>query len=83
MDARRKRLLFRAQHCGMKENDIMLGHFAAAHVADLDEAALDAFEDLLGQSDNDVYNWVSGRQAPPAAFDGPLMRLIKDFNKTS
>lgn len=83
MDARRKRLLFRAQHCGMKENDIMLGGFAAAHVAELDAADLDAFERLLDQPDNDVYDWVTGRRPPPPAFDSPLFRQIRSFNKTS
>ena len=62
MDPRRKRILFRAQHCGMKENDIILGRFAEANMAALSDADLEAFEALLDQPDNDVYNWVSGRE---------------------
>ncbi|PIW26270.1 MAG: succinate dehydrogenase assembly factor 2 [Rhodospirillales bacterium CG15_BIG_FIL_POST_REV_8_21_14_020_66_15] len=81
MDARRKRILFRAQHCGMKENDIILGGFAEARVEGLSEADLDAFEALLNQADNDVFTWVSGRTAPPAEFDTNLMRQILDHNK--
>jgi len=30
--------------------------------------------------DNDVYEWVSGRSAPPAEFDTPLLRMILAFN---
>jgi antitoxin CptB len=71
MDARRKKLLFRTQHCGMKENDFLLGRFAAEQVAALDEA------------DNDIYNWVTGKEAPPARHDtGFLARLIA-FNDRS
>lgn len=80
MDDRRKRILFRAQHCGMKENDIILGGFAEARIAALSDADLDAFEALLKQPDNDVYTWVSGREAPPAEFATDLMRQILTFN---
>ncbi len=82
MDSRRKRLLFRAQHCGMKENDILLGGFAEAEIQALSDQDLDDFEALLDQSDNDVYIWVSGSQAPPDDFQTPLLCLIKKFNKT-
>ena len=44
MDARRKRLLFRCQHCGMKENDILLGRFAGRHMAALDDADVERLE---------------------------------------
>tara|TARA_B100000513_G_C11771332_1_gene141364 strand:- start:22 stop:270 length:249 start_codon:yes stop_codon:yes gene_type:complete len=80
MDARRKRILFRAQHCGMKENDIILGGFAEARIAGLADTDLDDFEALLKLPDNDVYEWVSGRSAPPAEFDTPLLRMILAFN---
>jgi antitoxin CptB len=81
MDPRRKRILFRAQHCGMKENDIILGGFAEARIEALSDAELDEFEALLKQPDNDVYNWVSGRESPPAEFDTGLMRQILDHNE--
>ncbi len=80
MDARRKRILFRAQHCGMKENDIILGGFAEARIAGLAESDLDDFESLLKLPDNDVYEWVSGRSAPPSDYDTPLLRMILAFN---
>jgi len=83
MDARRKKLLFRTQHCGMKENDFLLGRFAAEQVAALDEADLVAFEALIEEPDNDIYNWVTGKEAPPARHDtGFLARLIA-FNDRS
>lgn len=80
MDARRKRLLFRSQHCGMKENDILLGRFAAEHVAGLAESDMAAFEALLLESDNDIYNWVTAKEAPPARHDNALMAALIRFN---
>lgn len=83
LEIKRKRVLFRSNHCGMKENDILLGGFAGRYVGDLDEPQLDSFERLMEQSDIDVMHWVTGREPTPEAFDTPLMKLIKKFNKTA
>lgn len=79
MDARRKALLFRANHRGMKETDILLGKFARLHLADMSEADLEAFESLIEEQDIDVLDWVSGKQALPTAFDTPLFQRIRSF----
>ena len=80
MDPRRKRLLFRCQHRGMKENDILLGGFAAIHVNDLSESQLDHMEALLDENDNDLYNWITGKEPVPAGFDDDLIAWLKKFN---
>lgn len=80
MDARRKKLLFRSQHCGMKENDFLLGRFAAAHVETLSDADLAALEALLTESDNDIYIWVTAKEAPPPHHDTALMAALIRFN---
>ena len=82
MDARRKRLLYRATHCGMKENDVLLGKFALARLVELSEDEADQFENLMNHSDNDLYNWVTGREPTPDMVDSPVLRLIKEFNGT-
>ena len=80
MDPRRKRIMFRCQHRGMKENDILLGRFAAIHIADLSDRQLDRMEALLEEGDNDLYNWITGKEPPPAAHDHDLMAWLKKFN---
>jgi len=82
MDARRKRVIYRCQHCGMKENDVLLGGFAAAHAAGLDDAELGLLEALLEEPDNDLYNWITGKMPVPAAHDNPLMTRLRKFNNT-
>ncbi len=81
MDSRRKRLLYRSNHCGMVENDIMLGRFASAVVADMDEAELDEFERILAEGDNDLYNWITGKEPTPKHLDTAIMAAIVAFNK--
>ncbi len=80
MDPRRKKIKFRCQHCGMRENDILFGRFAAVHIADLDDRQLGQLEALLEESDNDLYNWVTGKDPTPAAHDHDLMAWLKKFN---
>ena len=80
MDTRRKKLLFRTEHCGMKENDFLLGRFARANLKTLSEEDITAFETLLMESDNDIYNWVTMKEIPPKAHATPLMDALIAFN---
>ena len=79
MDDRRKRIRFRAWRRGFREIDLILGAFADAHVAELDESGLAEFERLLDTPDQDVYDWIVGRIRPPADQDGPVLALIRSF----
>ncbi len=51
---RRRRALYRAQHRGTKEMDHLLGRFAEARLAEMDDAALGLFETLLALPDPDL-----------------------------
>jgi antitoxin CptB len=78
-EARRKRLLFRAQRRGFKEVDLIFGAYAQDHLAALDEAALDQFEALLIAPDQEVYAWLRGAEPVPAAFDNPVFASLKSY----
>jgi antitoxin CptB len=74
---RRKRLLFRAGHRGIKEADLLIGSFAAKHVATMGSAELDAFESLLEYEDGKLVRWITGQAEPPPEADGPLMARLR------
>ncbi len=78
-DARRKRLLFRSWHRGMREADLLLGSFAEQHLAALSEPQLDRYEALLEEDDGELFAWITGRLPPPARHDGEVMRLLQSF----
>ena len=78
-EIRRKRLLFRAWHRGTREADLILGSFAEAHLAGFDEARLDDFEALLEVPDAEMFDWISGRAAPPPEHDTEVTRLLLAF----
>ena len=79
IETRRKRLLYRSVYRGNKENDILLGQFARAHIASFDASELDQYERLLAASDNDIYDWVSGKVAVPPESDTPVLRKLLAF----
>jgi antitoxin CptB len=79
MDDRRKMLKFRAWRRGFREIDLILGRFADARLAELDDAGLDAFEALLEAPDQDVYLWITEEAAAPPEFDTPTLALIRAF----
>lgn len=80
MDARRKKLKFRANHRGFKEMDLMMGHFAEAELDAMSDAELDQFEALLEAPDQEVYSWIVGSVAPPREHEGEVLRKLRAFD---
>ncbi len=66
-DIRLKRLTMRSMRRGTKEMDILLMRFAEARLATMEPEALDAYEALLDENDQDLYQWISGQRPAPAA----------------
>ncbi len=64
LEIRRKRALYRANHRGTKELDLILGRYAEASVSLMDEARLAAFERFLALPDPDIDFWIRGAGAP-------------------
>jgi antitoxin CptB len=79
LETRRKRLLYRSVYRGNKENDILLGQFARAHIAEFDAHELDQYERLLEVGDHDIFDWVAGRSPVPADADTPVLRRFMAF----
>ena len=78
-ELRVKRLRYRSNYTGTKETDVLLGQFAARHLAELSPAMLDQYEALIENSDPDLYMWISGRKPVPSAWDTEVMVLLKNF----
>jgi antitoxin CptB len=79
LDARRRRLLFRCWHRGIREMDLVLGRFADAQLATLSEHELAELERWLDVPDQQIFAWINGMEAPPANFDTALFRRLRDF----
>jgi antitoxin CptB len=80
LDGRRKRLLFRCRHRGIREMDFVLGPFADAHLAALSAAELDELERWLEVPDQRIFAWINGSEAMPAEFDTALFKRLRTFH---
>lgn len=76
MDARRRRILFRATHRGTYENDILVGNFVRARVAAFSLEELDALEAVMDHTDVLLADWLTGRQSIPDEHDCPMLRAM-------
>ncbi len=80
LDARRRRLLFRSWHRGIREMDLVLGRFADAQIGALSEAELDEYESWLEIPDQQIFSWVNGSQPVPGHVDTALFHRLRDFH---
>jgi antitoxin CptB len=80
LDARRRRLLFRAWRRGVREMDLIMGRFADAYIEKFDEPALDEFETLIEAPNAELYSWVVGNAAAPARYDTEVLRQLIGFH---
>lgn len=82
LDDRRKRLLYRCWHRGIREMDLILGRFADAHVEHLSEQELAELERLIEAHDHDLYPAFAGSMTPLPDFAGAMFERIKAFRIT-
>lgn len=77
---RQKRLVHRSRYRGCREADIIFGRFADAHVKTMDHDALDRYEALIEESDQDLLAWLMDREPVPKRHDNDIFHLLKSFN---
>ena len=65
MDARRRKLKFRAWRRGFREMDLLMGSFADKFLDTYGAAELDQFEALLALPDWEVFAWLVGQADVP------------------
>ncbi len=80
LDVRRRQILFRAWHRGMREMDLIMGRFADAEIGAMSEADLDEFERLIEVPDRDLFRWLTGEDAAPSNYDTAVFRRLKAFH---
>lgn len=82
LETTRKRLLFRSWHRGTREMDLLLGRFAERNLPTFSARQMELYEALLEYGDNDLYDWMTGREEPPTALNHDVTKLLMDFKFT-
>lgn len=78
-ETRLKRLKIRCWRRGTKEMDLLFGQFADGPMRELDAEALDAFEALMAEADDELYLWISGASDAPA-HHMPSIERVRTFH---
>lgn len=80
IENQRKRLIFRSEHRGTKEMDLLLGSFAKKHVPGFTEQELQEYEEFLTNNDPDLYNWITEvEEAPREVQNYEMFAKIKGY----
>lgn len=81
LDPRRRKLLFRSWHRGMREMDLILGSFADAEIGTLTASEIDQYERLLEIPDTELLPWITGERPIPAEHDIEILRRVLAFRR--
>jgi antitoxin CptB len=76
LDHLRRKLKFRAWHRGIKEMDLILGHFADVALETMVEPELLEFSALLEVDDRDLIKWFTGESQTPVEWQTTLFEKI-------
>jgi antitoxin CptB len=80
-ETRRRKLLFRCWHRGMRELDLIMGRFAETTLDCLTSDELSELERLVELPDQDLLTWLIGEAEVPPEYDTPLFRKLRAFNR--
>jgi antitoxin CptB len=80
LDIRRRQVLYRAWHRGMREMDLIMGRFADAVIGDLSDEDLAEFERLIEVPDRDLLGWITGEIETPSNYDTSVFQRLKGFH---
>ncbi|MBX3486766.1 MAG: succinate dehydrogenase assembly factor 2 [Candidatus Paracaedibacteraceae bacterium] len=72
-----KKLIYNANHRGLKEMDVLLGGYATQHLAHLSLEDQNIFEHLLAEQDADILDWCLGKETAPPHYQKLIVHLIE------
>ena len=78
IDNLKKKILYRSEHRGTKEMDILLSNFVKKYINSLNESELCELESLLNIDDKDLYKWYLNQDANTSI---PLNYITKKLKK--
>ena len=82
LDPRRRRVLFRSWHRGMREMDLVLGRFADDNIDQLSDEELTVYEALMEVPDRDLLKWVTGEAEVPPNYATSVFEKVRAFHMT-
>lgn len=76
-----KKLIYTANHRGMKETDVLLGKFASARLVHMESQDQHLFSRFLEELDADILAWCLGSSLPPTSYQALITEILAFRNQ--
>lgn len=80
LEDRRRRLLFRAWHRGIKELDLIFGNFVEANQQTFGHEECHWFETIFEEQDHEILGWLTKGEPVPEKFQGEMMDRLQKLD---
>ncbi len=74
-----KQLIYRSNHRGCKETDILLGKFIREKIFKFSDEELQSYKLLIAEDDVLIYDWILGKEKVPEIYI-ELVKKIQEFH---
>lgn len=75
----KKKILYRSEHRGTKEMDLILSNFVKKYIDTFDEKELNELESLLNIDDEVLYKWYLNQEAYRSIPINNITKKLKKF----
>ena len=75
----KKKILYRSEHRGTKEMDLLLSNFVKKYVNSLNESELCELELLLNIDDEVLYKWYLNNEKTTSIPENSITKKLKEF----
>ena len=79
IDNLKKKILYRSEHRGTKEMDLLLSNFVKKYVNFLNENELYELERLLNMDDEVLYKWYLNKESTTLVPENSITKKLKEF----
>ena len=79
IDILKKKILYRSEHRGTKEMDLLLSNFVRKYVNFLNEKELCELESLLNIDDEVLYKWYLNNERTTLIPENSITKKLKEF----
>jgi len=78
-DNLKKQIMYRSNHRGTKEMDLLLGNFVKKHIDKFNESELNDLDNLIKIDDDILSNWYFNKSTIKYVPDNKISKLLKKF----
>ena len=79
IDILKKKILYRSEHRGIKEMDLLLGNFVKRFIDEFNDTELKDLEKLIFIEDELIYKWYFEKNSNNSIQNSKVSAMLKNF----